>query len=292
MELIWGRKISGVTLLFHMNRWAIFVWAVTGATSFLNEPTLASCIGYNVFADAVSILLLVIWAAFSALRVYAIGGGNRWLTSIVGALSMVAPVTNSYFYFGTSFYVEDPSAGCSNGSTLSPATITKFTIATRACAAAAELIVLVVTWFETHRTRMYASNANISTPISSALIRGGTLHFTLLLALDILNIVGVDTNRFTMAAGLFTIPLSAIIISHFLLDLRQIASAVDEKSLVNVSRAGALRFASFVDNIGEDLDHGCNLLSLHLPGPELDVCAEDDVWSDKEMYDIHVEDVC
>jgi len=29
IELMWGRRFSSVTLLFYLNRWATFIWAVT-----------------------------------------------------------------------------------------------------------------------------------------------------------------------------------------------------------------------------------------------------------------------
>ncbi|EMD39649.1 hypothetical protein CERSUDRAFT_92143 [Gelatoporia subvermispora B] len=42
VEFIWGRQFSSVTLLYHLNRWTIFVWAVNG---FI--PGLATLSGYG-----------------------------------------------------------------------------------------------------------------------------------------------------------------------------------------------------------------------------------------------------
>ncbi|OCH88353.1 hypothetical protein OBBRIDRAFT_92438 [Obba rivulosa] len=40
VELIWGRKRTSVTVLFHLNRCTVFVWAVLQAASFLSLATL------------------------------------------------------------------------------------------------------------------------------------------------------------------------------------------------------------------------------------------------------------
>ncbi|EMD38764.1 hypothetical protein CERSUDRAFT_92801 [Gelatoporia subvermispora B] len=113
----------------------------------------------------------------------------------------------------------------------------------------------------------------MSTPITSKLLRDGTTYFTLLLILSIVNIVGVDTNVFSSAAALFKIPISSIVISHFLLDLRQLASFPEDKTTTRGSQYVTLQFASFVDNMGESLEHN----SDYSRGEFMEVDKNDDI---------------
>jgi len=87
--------------------------------------------------------------------------------------------------------------------------------------------------------------------------------------MNALNIAGQATNVF-IYAGSFATPLSSIIVTHFLLNLREVAygaqNSVDDSrspSFVSAGRAGRVRsqtsslwFASFVGNMGEQLKHG------------------------------------
>ncbi|OCH84701.1 hypothetical protein OBBRIDRAFT_741139 [Obba rivulosa] len=41
VKLIWSRKLSCFTLLFYLNRYTIFVWAVIGPTTFINKPSMS-----------------------------------------------------------------------------------------------------------------------------------------------------------------------------------------------------------------------------------------------------------
>ncbi|EMD39474.1 hypothetical protein CERSUDRAFT_91982 [Gelatoporia subvermispora B] len=67
--------------------------------------------------------------------------------------------------------------------------------------------------------------------------------------------VGLSTNVFAYAGG-FTFPLSSIIISHFLLKLRHVVGDRSHETSESQSQPSTVRFASFVDNMGELLDYG------------------------------------
>ncbi|EMD35579.1 hypothetical protein CERSUDRAFT_116312 [Gelatoporia subvermispora B] len=94
-------------------------------------------------------------------------------------------------------------------------------------------------------------------------LRDGTLYFLALLLLNALSIAGWLNNVFVDASG-FSIPLSSIIISHFLLNLRQIAnvpmggdnsaSAQDEELDGVYSHISTPVLSSFLGNMGELLD--------------------------------------
>ncbi|OCH93583.1 hypothetical protein OBBRIDRAFT_790107 [Obba rivulosa] len=197
---------------------------------------------------------------------YAISGGIWWLAVAVCALSMVPVGTNAYGLFATTWYEIDvfPVIGtlCEDGRTLSVAANTRFAIGTRVCVLAADVLILVMTWLKTYAVKRDAHRNKIKAPLATLLLKDGTIYFLMLLSLDILNIAGWSTNVFIDTVGLFLTPLSSVIISHFLLDLRRVAcddydNRPDGAHLtLDRSQHSSLRFASFVDNMGEQLSHG------------------------------------
>jgi len=186
---------------------------------------------------------------------------------------MVPVGTNIYgSYVATSLQIlviPPLSEACYSTSKISEAASTRLEVGTRVPVIVADTIVLVVTWIKTWNTHRKALKNNIRTPVATMLLRDGTVYFLGLLSLNILNIVGTSTNVFAYATD-FTTPLSSIIITHFSLNLRQVAygpqSNVDDShspSFVQTGHAGqvrsrmsSLRFASFVGNMGEQLNHG------------------------------------
>ncbi|OCH91388.1 hypothetical protein OBBRIDRAFT_834254 [Obba rivulosa] len=117
VELIWGRRLTSVTLLFHLNRWITFAWTACGlltldpagpthAFSFFMR--LPACIGLNILAGSVSLILKSVWAVFSAVRIYAISGGSWRLSYVVYLLGMVPVGTGVYGSFiATSYSVSN-----------------------------------------------------------------------------------------------------------------------------------------------------------------------------------------
>ncbi|OCH91458.1 hypothetical protein OBBRIDRAFT_526138 [Obba rivulosa] len=141
----------------------------------------------------------------------------------------------------------------------------------------ADGLVLLVTWANTYRTVRIAWRNNIRSPLGATLLRDGTLYFVLLLMLNVITIMRNITSIFAFTLSGFSTPYFSMAISHFLLNLRRVASnppALDpilESSISSRSpgQRTSLRFRSFVDNIGEDLNHDSEL-------PELDVASQDE----------------
>jgi len=145
---------------------------------------------------------------------------------------------------------------------------TRFTIATRICVLAADSIILVVTWYKLWVMKKEAARAAVKSPVVAILLRDGTIYFLVLLILQLAQIVGRTTNDFAFAYT-FLFPVQSMIISHFLLNLRQAAQAPVLRELDGqrssftysqglagpASHVSSLRFASFVANMGEMLDH-------------------------------------
>ncbi|OCH84763.1 hypothetical protein OBBRIDRAFT_839460 [Obba rivulosa] len=227
---------------------------------------------------------------FSAIRVYALSYGSWSLALLVLSLNMVPVGTNAYLKFAGFTYVVDPSQfsflhsvnACAAESHISLTTDGKLyaranvdnhntTVATitRLCVIAADAIVLVVTWCQTYTMKRRSDQYGVTAPLVKLLFRDGTTYFFVLLSLNILNFVGQLTNVFSIAA-VFLTPISSIIMTHFLLDLRQVAHEPQATPDVTVrspqthdlehktSRRSSLRFTAFVSNMGESFDHGAD----------------------------------
>jgi len=271
VQFMWGRKLNSVTLLFYLNRWTTFVWALVNTTLVLPLANVSNCRGDNNFGQAITITLFIFWAAFSAIRVYATSGGRWVLAALVCTLALVPAGTNLYGSLIAAYYQIEaiPALGleCVSGKTFSGATSTKFAVATRVCVIASDLIVLLVTWHATFKLKRFADRNNFETPVVTMLLRDGTLYFLALLILNVFNIVGWATDVFVFSVEDFTTPLSSIIISHFLMNLRQASASGTQVSpssplwsdQQNDSPTPSLRFASCVGNMGESLSHGSDL---------------------------------
>ncbi|EMD31613.1 hypothetical protein CERSUDRAFT_100282 [Gelatoporia subvermispora B] len=183
---------------------------------------------------------------------------NRWLILTYAILSIMLELFHSGTNFVSTFILTE----------LAPidAGRPRVEIGLRLPVIIADIVVLVLTWWKTWATVRMARELDVKTPLMTLLLRDGTLYFVALLSLNALNIAGFATNVFTFAST-FSIPLSSIIITHFLLNLRQLAHASDDDnsrpSFVRDrdpdqvhSRTSSLRYSSFVGNMCESLDHG------------------------------------
>ncbi|EMD41379.1 hypothetical protein CERSUDRAFT_101860 [Gelatoporia subvermispora B] len=168
--------------------------------------------------------------SFSSIRIYAMSQGVWPIAAGVLLLNLVP--------FGTNVAME---------------------VGTRVCVIASDVIVLVVIWLKTYSTWRDSKRHGIKTPLATLLLRDGEM----LLSLNILNIAGQTTNIFADAAA-FSTPLSSLIITHFLLNLRQAAGegqsdAVSSRPSFVLGpngedmphRHSSPRFASFISSMGE-----------------------------------------
>ncbi|EMD31463.1 hypothetical protein CERSUDRAFT_119683 [Gelatoporia subvermispora B] len=108
VEYIWRRKFSSVKLLFLMNRLALLLWA--SAQGYINygayvtfslvwwggQETLVWSMGCTIMQNlglASQVLMIIIQAAFIAIRAYALTGG-RWIISIAVSILGISPISN------------------------------------------------------------------------------------------------------------------------------------------------------------------------------------------------------
>ncbi|OCH90463.1 hypothetical protein OBBRIDRAFT_730687, partial [Obba rivulosa] len=97
VQYIWCRQAGAVTLIFYLNRYAIFIWSVLsicGLFVLVNNLRVSKAFTHDCPYLALQVKTHSI-AAFSAIRTYAITQCNWWLSVTVFALSMVPAGVNA-----------------------------------------------------------------------------------------------------------------------------------------------------------------------------------------------------
>ncbi|PSS32229.1 hypothetical protein PHLCEN_2v1998 [Hermanssonia centrifuga] len=160
---------------------------------------------------------------FSALRVFALWDRNIPMTLLVLALNLVPVATDIIRYLARFAMIS---------STTLPASIL-IELGTRIALIVGDALVLAVTWVKTARNLAEGARIGMRTPLSTMLLRDGTIYFA----------------------------LQPILISRFLLNLRQVGSPeIDSQEAFNsqfsVPGFRVPSLASIVGNMGNDLEHG------------------------------------
>ncbi|TBU27999.1 hypothetical protein BD311DRAFT_759368 [Dichomitus squalens] len=228
VTLFWkGGHLSGATLLCLLNRY------ITLASQVINNVSLPSSVesAFSVYIAAVVLQALqyLPWAAFSALRAYALcPDPYRWVISAgIFALSSVPIVTDLWVNLHGLSVVNDPVLGIIAITPVSASTITKLEVVTRSSLIASDLAVLCVTWFRTYETAKLSLRRLGKRSLACILLLDGTIYFLALLVLSILQMtftltgIGNKVDSPTSVIALLEEPLTSILISRFLIDLQK-----------------------------------------------------------------------
>ncbi|TFK80191.1 hypothetical protein K466DRAFT_605542 [Polyporus arcularius HHB13444] len=248
VRLFWGKKITGAAVLFFVNRYLVLFYKIDilansnilVSDASASELESGSCARLVQSNRALQIAQYVPWAAFTGLRAFALS--RNWFLSILAfALSMVSLVVNLVDYaFGVSGE-------------------TDVTILSRTCLISADVILIGITWSRLSRRGLrHVESTNLFTEV---LLRDGTLYFITLLTmnslhltLSLLAIAGVPLQAVSVIP-LFTEPLTANLISRFLLHLQSVNQNVTGEDFEEVSgdHAGSLVFQRVVGSIGSSI---------------------------------------
>ncbi|KAH9842977.1 uncharacterized protein C8Q71DRAFT_229820 [Rhodofomes roseus] len=126
-----------------------------------------------------------------------------------------------------------------------------------ACSSIPELLVAVATWRRTYHSAKLAKSQQISTSLTTLLLRDGTLYFITILALVIVDII-LSATAYPIGASLVPIMMSlqTVLLSRFYLNLnRANFSPSDGPPSGDASEASDLRFTRVVGSLaGTDVD--------------------------------------
>ncbi|TBU28237.1 hypothetical protein BD311DRAFT_865542 [Dichomitus squalens] len=245
VTLFWmGGRVSGATILFLLNRYITLAAQILGAAPISSsvESAFSEYVAYGVLRA----LQYLPWAAFSALRSYALcPDPYQWpISATVFGLSSVPIVTNMWGNLYRLSFVDDPELGKAIPTNpISANTLLKVEVATRSSLIASDLVVLFVTWYRTYGTTRLSLRTPGKPTLASILLLNGTIYFLALLILSVLQmaftLAGVAGNGAleisTSIIALLEEPLTSILTSRFLIDLQK-----TQRGLVGSSRSISL----------------------------------------------------
>ncbi|OSD00116.1 hypothetical protein PYCCODRAFT_1437671 [Trametes coccinea BRFM310] len=262
--LFWRSKFTGASALFLTNRyWPLLVniLNITSSARMSDQVLPTSCDAYVKALQTIELLQYFPWAAFSALRTYALSRGNRALSILVFFLSIV-PMGVNFSQYHWLVVINDPTIGCSKSSTISADMAKRLTIASRTCLIAADVIVLLVTWTSTFGTIRIADAALKGRPSFVRLLVRDGAFFNRFVLCQVMSDIAFITNDALSPVSYFTTftePITAVLVSRFLLNLQEVNQYNQRSSLstVSLTQSVTLDFASrIVGSLGSSLETG------------------------------------
>ncbi|KAI0364546.1 hypothetical protein BV20DRAFT_955979, partial [Pilatotrama ljubarskyi] len=229
----WGRKATGATALFFCNRYIPLV------------VNLVSLVGLAPLSGRVS--TDITHSAFAALRVFALSE-RRWPVAMVVLLLSLIPVAINLYLYSTFTSLNDPIFG--------------LTITSRTSLMAADSIVILVTISATHAARRPEQGFYRRPSFAKTLLRDGHVDYSIwslrtLLILNALHLtftmlpLSDDSLSAVSFVTLFTEPITAVLISRFLLNLQAVNRSTAE--LESTLHIGTLDFGRVVGSLGSSL---------------------------------------
>ncbi|KAI0730620.1 hypothetical protein C8Q76DRAFT_792771 [Earliella scabrosa] len=259
VDLFWTRRFSGATILFIANKYLTLLNHLFDISLYIpfhvSDKTLVSCDLHAKAFSSLDYLQYVPWAAFSGLRAYALSR-QWWLSSIVTLLSLVPLGVN----FSVKIYgVNDPDAGCGMGETIDPLSLTasSLVLIARTCLIAADILLILITWYYLPRRDITKILGQGALSFGNIVLRDGTIYFLILLIMNTLHIVFSFTSTSEMTY--FTEPVTAVLVSRFLLHLQEMnqrsikldnGASQDHDPTFGESGAGDLKSMTFARVVG------------------------------------------
>ncbi|KAJ3552359.1 hypothetical protein NM688_g4189 [Phlebia brevispora] len=224
---IWKRKFTSGTVLFLLNRYALVVY-ITISIAPTSEHV------YDRLADSESRRDNPTHSSRSILR-------HTYLRAVGSQAVVFRPSGGG-----------EPSADC----------YPDLGLATRVALILGDVLVLVLTWAKTYKTKREAASLNMHLPLSTLLLRDGTVYFVTLLSMNILQILVESVPALVIIAysNDFWNIITGILVSRFILNLRQLDRGRGSSTFANSAQMSTARFQAqldaFAGNMGEQLEHG------------------------------------
>jgi len=229
VALFWNTKLSSasVLLFFHVRLILLAIAATTIAGNYVPEAivTLTGCKSYNIWNATLTMLGYTMIAVISAIRVFAVTGRN-WPLSLLTLTLGLLPVVINIYLLTTAYYLVEPvptTTVCAVMSTISPHSANKVALASRLGVILSDTLVVAATWFNLFQSAKFSAKSGfLTSSVSWHLLRDGTLYFSVILVLNLIDILLWWFDRIQFFTSLI-FPLSLILLSRLLMSLRQVA---------------------------------------------------------------------
>ncbi|TFK85390.1 hypothetical protein K466DRAFT_494817 [Polyporus arcularius HHB13444] len=240
VQLFWKLPITGSSVIFVLNRYL---------------PLLVICCIATVWSKSIfEYFQYFPWAAFSALRVYALGDQNWWITSIVFLLSTLPAICHYIRTHWLHVYL-NPAYGCSYVYAIPDGPSMEYVSMNYAGPVLSDLIVLAITWRATYRSRRSVDNLGRSLTLSQVIFRDGE---SLSETAETADCNGSQQGLFTsLSAEEFGLTherycsATAILVSRFLIDLQRCST--DRTYGSTATTVGTLNFDRVLGSISSSL---------------------------------------
>ncbi|KIP10467.1 hypothetical protein PHLGIDRAFT_125514 [Phlebiopsis gigantea 11061_1 CR5-6] len=224
IETIWNRRWSFVTMVFVVNRYGTLVYGILAmASSFVSGQK--SCEILTRATQAMIAILTLAFGVFSALRVYAISSRRILLATTVFALNLIP--SGLYIYlFAPSRTVTTPIpvAACLSYIPYSSNLRERLVAVSHTSAMISDAVVLVATFLRTVWIQRSVCRSHMRAPITTFLIRNGSIYFITALAMHAADIILAHFLGLQLYMLSFICSVTAVLISRFFLDLRRVAA--------------------------------------------------------------------
>jgi len=162
-------------------------------------------------------------------------------------------------------------------------------IVTRLSAIICDIIVIILTWHYNYDSYKEALRANVDASLAACVLKDGTMYFIVLTLINVLSmVVDLDNKYMFNWIGFFNVQIPPLLISRFLLNLRQVAYAPDQElgtlnpsfvRTMSTRQFSSLRLATRITgNLDAELDHGplCDLGEPECDSDDSPAEVEDD----------------
>ncbi|KAH9945400.1 uncharacterized protein BXZ73DRAFT_96391 [Epithele typhae] len=211
VDLFWQRPTSGASVLYFANKYIFLLYSI------LNLVTFDTSLTNNLYV----ISSYMVWGTFSSLRALAL---TRSLILAVGILLLaLVPVGINAVRYGFDFNAaNDPILGCVFGNTLPsnlPPISSLITV---------DFTLIGVTWWKIYAQARWSKVILARPTLSTVLLRDGTIYFIILLIMNALHMtftlttLSQEGTNIVSNLGIFTDPVTAVLVSRFLLNLQEV----------------------------------------------------------------------
>ncbi|TFY64159.1 hypothetical protein EVJ58_g2805 [Rhodofomes roseus] len=251
IDLIWSRGYSLVSALYALLTALTIIelcmWGVQNLmyldcklTSVGHRGTLIRAVPDATAGQAITASYDALIAVIAALRVYAINDRDWRLSALVFLLLILRSAYDLFEGINLFAVNVPPPIGCVDGVASPVSNPCQFFIASMAASMAADAMVFIVTWRRTYHVVRGFRQVNIKTSLNSLLLRDGAIYFMYVLSdytvpvvlnselfirwILIVNCIVMITNLAPIDQRVpdsVTIPISTILLSRMLLNLRE-----------------------------------------------------------------------
>ncbi|KZT63413.1 hypothetical protein DAEQUDRAFT_733845 [Daedalea quercina L-15889] len=256
VDLIWRRRrisvASALYLLLHISAAAyqylnITILILTGCQSaYLTNIVLLAAGALFKFANG----------GFMALRAYAISNRSILLASTIFLLSLVDVGIDIYeacILFANNL---PQPVGCELGENMTSRVYRIVTILEQMSNILPEALLVLATWRHAYASFRLANDAHVHTPLTTTLLRDGTLYFAAISIVLIANaaLENIDT-AYSSTMSDITYSLQAILLSRFYLNLREAHSTLIVGGTSNTLHMSDIQFTRIVGRLAGSISY-------------------------------------